>query len=80
MKDDHFFDKPKNVKTFLRFFYISLIVLIVLDFFIPKHPSFSWETFPSFHGAFGFIACVLLVLAAKYILRRFVKRGEDYYD
>ena len=80
MKKDHFFDKPKNVKRFLGLFYLSLLLLIVIDFFIPKHPNFPWERFPSFYGAYGFVACVVLVLAAKYVLRRLVKRSEDYYD
>ena len=34
---------------------------------------------PVFHAAYGFISCVLLVLAATQ-MRRFVKREEDYYD
>ena len=34
---------------------------------------------PGFHAAYGFISCVLLVLAATQ-MRRFVKRDEDYYD
>jgi hypothetical protein len=29
---------------------------------------------------YGFVACVGLVLAAKFILRRIVKRREGYYD
>ena len=33
-----------------------------------------------FYAVYGFVACVLLVLVAKYILRPLVKRGEDYYD
>lgn len=77
---DHLFDKPKNVQRLLKVFFISLVVLIVIDFFIPKHPYFPWEKYPSFYAAFGFIACVGLVLAAKHILRKILKRGEDYYD
>ncbi len=80
MKNGHFFDKPKNVKKFLGVFYVSLLLLIVIDLFIPKHPSFPWERFPSFYGVYGFVACTTLVLVAKYVLRRLVKRGEDYYD
>lgn len=79
-KEIDFFDRPKNVKRFLGLFYLSLLLLVVVDFFIPKHPDFPWERFPSFYATYGFIACVGLVLAAKYILRILVKRGEDYYD
>jgi len=61
-------------------FYIFLVLLIVVDLFFPKHPVFPWERYPSFYGAYGFVACVSLVLAAKYILRKMVKRKENYYD
>lgn len=73
------FDSPQNVKLFLRLFFASLAVLLVLDFFIHKHADFHWEEAPNFFAAYGFISCVMLVLAAK-VLRFFIKRGEDYYD
>ncbi len=80
MEKKYFFDDPKNVKRFLLTFFVSLILLIIIDLFIPKHPYFPYEGFPSFYATFGFVACVLLVLAAKFILRPIVKRREDYYD
>lgn len=61
-------------------FYLFLVLLIVVDFFIPKHPDFSWEAFPLFYATYGFVAFVLLIFIAKYILRPLVKRKEDYYD
>jgi len=76
----YLFDNPKNVSRLLRFFFLSLLVLLVLEIFVHKHPHFPWEGWPEFYAVFGFIACVALVLAAKYILRPLVKRGEDYYD
>lgn len=80
MGKKYFFDKPQNVKRFLGAFYVSLLLLVIVDFFIPKHPYFQWDAHFSFYGTFGFVACVGLVLAAKYILRILVKRREDYYD
>lgn len=80
MEKKYFFDKPKNVKRFLWAFYLSLLLFVIVDLFILKHPHFSYEKFPSFYGTFGFVGCVVLVLAAKYILRPLVKRKEDYYD
>ena len=80
MKEGHFFDKPENVKKVLGLFYVSLLVLIIMDLFIPKDPHFSWEAFPAFYAAYGFVGCVGLVLGAKYILRKMVKRKENYYD
>ncbi len=80
MKEGHFFDKPQNVKRFLMGFYIFLVLLIIADLFIPKHPDFSWETFPSFYSAYGFVAYTGIVLVSNYILRKIVKRKEGYYD
>jgi len=48
--------------------------------FVHKHSYFAWEECFGFFAIYGFVACVLLVLAAKYILRPLVKRDEDYYD
>ena len=78
-KELKFFDKPKHVKMFLGFFYASLLVLLIIDFFIHKHGEFPWEDAPNFFAVYGFVSCVLLIFIAK-ILRIFVKRDEDYYD
>lgn len=79
-RKEYLFDKPENVKKLLWSLYSCLIGLVLIDLFIPKHPYFPWEEYPSFYATYGFVSCVLLVLAAKYILRKMVKRREDYYD
>ncbi|MGD8227193.1 MAG: hypothetical protein PVH82_12605 [Desulfobacteraceae bacterium] len=76
----YLFDNPRNVKILLRAFFASLLVLLVIEVFVHKHPHFPWEGWHEFYAVFGFVACVALVLAAKYILRPLVKREEDYYD
>ena len=73
------FDKPKNVKRFLGGFYLSLIALLIIDYFIYKHAEFPWEETTNFFAAYGFVSCVLLIFIAK-VLRRFVKRDENYYE
>ena len=77
-KELKIFDKPKNVKRFLNIFYIFLIVLLIIDFFIHKHPELPWDGAPNFFAAYGFVSCVLLIFIAK-ILRIFLKRDEKYY-
>lgn len=77
---EYLFDKPRNIKRLLSFFYTLLLFLLVIDFFILKHPIFPWEEWPQFYAVFGFVAFVVLIFAAKYILRPLVKRREDYYD
>jgi hypothetical protein len=75
----YLFDRWRNVKILLGCFFLSLIVLLLIEPFIHKHPYFPWEQWPEFYAVFGFVACVVLVLAAKYVLRPLVKRDEKYY-
>ena len=79
MKELDFLDKPKNRQRILKYFFISLVLLIIVDFFIHKHVEFPWEAAPSFYAVYGFTACVSLIFIAK-LLRYFVKRDEDYYN
>ena len=79
-RKEYLFDKPRNIKILLRSFFSSLLVLLIIDFFIHEHALFPWEEWPEFYAVYGFVACVVLVVAAKYILRPLVKRREDYYD
>ena len=67
------FDSRKNRERVIRYFYIALIVLLVIDFFTPKHGLFPWEEAPGFYAVYGFIGCVSLIFIAKG-LRLLVKR------
>ncbi len=78
-KELTFLDSEKNRSTVRKYFYISLILLLIIDFFIPKHGHFSWENAPGFYAVYGFIGCVSLIFVAK-LLRVIVKRKENYYD
>ncbi len=78
-KELNIFDKPKNVKRFLGIFYLSLVVLLIIDFFIHKHGEFPWEDAPNFFAVYGFVSCVLLIFIAK-VLRIFIKRDENHYE
>jgi hypothetical protein len=72
-------DSPKNRARVVKYFYISLIVLLVIDFFTPKHGHFPWEEAYGFFAVYGYIGCVSLIYIAKG-LRWLVKRKENYYD
>ena len=82
MKPKHeltFLDSPQNRQRVRKYFYISLVLLLVIDLFIPKHGHFAWEEAPFFFATYGFIGCVSLIFIAK-VLRLLVKRKENYYD
>ena len=79
------FDRKENVKKVLVGLYIGCGLLLLIDLVFriigfDKHPYFKWEQWPGFYAVYGFVACVLLVLVSKYILRPLVMRGEDYYS
>lgn len=76
----YLFDNPRNVNRLLAIFFSSLVVLLIIEIFVHKHPHFACEGWPEFYCVYGFVACVVLVIVAKYILRPLVMRREDYYD
>jgi len=89
MEKKHMFDNPDNIKRLLRVFFGSIVVLLILDVvyiilskqhIINRHVAYQWEEYWGFYSIYGFVACVILVLVSKYILRPLVKRKEDYYD
>ncbi|MGD2185595.1 MAG: hypothetical protein PVI71_05680 [Desulfobacterales bacterium] len=72
-------DSPKNRARVRIIFYISLLILLAVEFFTPKHGHFPWEEAYGFYAVYGFVGCVSLIFIAKG-LRWLVKRKEDYYD
>jgi hypothetical protein len=82
MKDEkkYVFDSERNVWLFIKGFFVICVALMIADFFMPKHGDNYWELVPQFYAAYGLVACIILVLGAKYVLRKLVKRDEDYYD
>jgi len=71
-------DDPRNVKKLLRAFYVLCGVVLVAEFAIHKHGEHPWEELPFFHGAYGFLAIVVLVFLSIG-LRKLVLRPPDYY-
>lgn len=86
---ERFLDRPENVRVVLRVLYAVCALVVSLDvvhlamYWLDagelRHAHREWEGFPGFYAAFGFIACVTLVLVAKQ-MRRVLMRGEDYYE
>lgn len=74
------FDKPRNVRRLLVVFFILTGATLTIDLFYHKHGIFPWEEYFGFYAVYGFVACVILVIVSKYILRPLVMRKEDYYD
>lgn len=79
------FEQKENIRRVLLGLFAGCTLLIGIDvaYWISgydKHPYFKWETWPGFYAVYGFVACVVLVLVSKLVLRPLVMRDEQYYD
>ena len=72
-------DSPDNVKKLIRGFFVVCALLFFADLFYHRHYERAWEGLFGFYAVYGFVACVLLVLAATE-MRKFLMRDEDFYD
>tara|TARA_R110000868_G_scaffold65700_5_gene196193 strand:+ start:1790 stop:2080 length:291 start_codon:yes stop_codon:yes gene_type:complete len=72
-------DNQRNVKKIIVAIVVVCALLFAADGFYHKHPYFEAEAWFGFYAIYGFIMCVGLVLAAKF-MRTFLMRDEDYYD
>ena len=68
-----------TVKRGLRVFYCLCAILAVLDVFGLRHAESPIDSLWGFYAGYGFLSCVVLVIAAKW-MRTFLMRDEDYYE
>ena len=70
-----------RAKTVKKLAYGILVLLILVDFIIPRHEiHFFGDKIPGFWSLFGFISCVLIIVVSKWIGHHWLVRNEDYYD
>ncbi len=70
-----------RTKTMKRIFYAVLILIILIDFFIPRHEThFFGDRIPGFWSLFGFAACIVIILISKWIGRLGIMQDENYYN
>jgi len=75
---ERFLDKSKNIKRVLGVFLVISVITLGIDLFFDRHTDHRFEELVGFYGIWGFVSCVVLVLAARG-LRKLVMRKEDYY-
>lgn len=73
------FEDPEFIKKLKYLLYISIVIFILMGFFVDLHPHFRWEEVPAFFAIYGFLICVLIIFGVKAI-GRLIQRREDYYD
>jgi len=70
-----------RTKTVKKFAYGLLVLLILVDFIIPRHEiHFFGDKIPGFWSLFGFISCALIIVVSKWLGQHWLMRDEDYYD
>jgi membrane protease YdiL (CAAX protease family) len=78
MKQNWFYKKTSIKKLWVGAIVI-LLLTVLAEVVIAKHPHFTVEALFGFYALFGFISCVVMVIFAK-ILGFLIKRKDDYYD
>ena len=70
-----------RTKTMKRISYAALILIILIDFFIPRHEiHYFGDGIPGFWSLFGFVACILIILISKWIGHLGIMQDENYYN
>lgn len=75
----YWLDRKENVTKVYWGVWGLCALLLAIEPLVHKHGDFSFENWFGFHGWYGLVACIALVLAAK-ALRVILHRPEDYYD
>jgi hypothetical protein len=75
----YWLDRSENVTKLYRAVWAIGIVLVAAGFAVHWHEDFGFAGWFGFYAAYGFFACVALVVTAK-ALRRVLMRPEDYYE
>jgi hypothetical protein len=72
----------RHLKAVIRGCAVILALLVVGDAWLvdKEHAHTKPEHWFGFWSAFGFIACVLIILASKWFGHRGIMKREDYYD
>ena len=81
MKIITYIGNPKNRKRLSLFFYLSLVLVVGVDFLIPhERGHFFWEEMFGFGAVYGFVSCVLIIVVSKALGHLGLMKPEDYYD
>ncbi len=81
MKIVDYLGNPKNRRSLKLYFYISLGLVVLVEFLIPHEAGhFFWEGMVGFGALYGFISCVLIIVVSKLLGHLGLMQREDYYD
>lgn len=65
----------------MKMFYGLLVLLVVVDVFVPKEEgAFTGHTWVGFYAFFGFLGAMLTTAFWKGLSKIFLHKKDDYYD
>ena len=74
----YWLERPGSVTKLIRGLALVSTMVVLADLFYEKHGHYGFERVIGFQAGYGFVSCVVLVLAATQ-LRKVLMRDEDYY-
>ncbi len=75
----HWLYRKENHRRLWQGGAVVLAVVVLAELMIHRHSYFGIDGWFGFSAVYGFITCVVMVVAAK-LLGYLIKRREDYYD
>jgi hypothetical protein len=79
MSSKHWLYRKSSIRWLWLAGAVILLATIVAEIFIPRKGHFPVESGFSFNAWYGFLTCVIMVVAAK-LVGIWLKRRDDYYD
>lgn len=76
---DHWLVRPGTIRRLWIISIAVLIVTVLFDLAIQRHPSFGIDGTFGFGAWFGFVSCVIFIVFSK-ALGALLKRPDTYYD
>lgn len=73
-------ESPKAVRTFWAVSLALLLLIAFADIFVHHHEHFGIDGTPGFYSLYGLGACIVMVLASKFVVGLVLKRKDTYYD
>lgn len=75
----HWLVRPETIRKLWIALYGILALTLLPDLFVKQYSHFGFDDTKGFYAAYGFLACVAMVLLAK-VLGAVLKREDTYYD
>ena len=75
----HWLTRPRTIGRLRIGGVVVLGLTVAGEYLVERHPHFSFDQLPGFNAAFGFLACVALILVAR-LIGLALKRADTYYE